>query len=65
MSCRVIEDYKGDPYNQEIDLRKGEFAHILHKSESGWWCVQDEDGEIGWAPSNYLEVFEDENAHKY
>ena len=65
MSCRVIEDYKGDPYNQEIDLRRGEFAHILHKSESGWWCIQDEDGEIGWAPSNYLEVFEDEDAHEY
>lgn len=65
MSCRVIEDYKGDPYNQEIDLRRGEFAHILHRSESGWWCIQDEDGEIGWAPSNYLEVFEDEDAHEY
>lgn len=65
MSCRVIEDYKGDPYNQEIDLRRGEFAHILHKSESGWWCIQDEDGEVGWAPSNYLEVFEDEDAHEY
>lgn len=65
MSCRVIEDYKGDPHNQEIDLRRGEFAHILHKSESGWWCIQDGDGEIGWAPSNYLEVFEDEDAHEY
>lgn len=65
MSCRVIEDYKGDPYNQEIDLRRGEFAHILHKSRSGWWCIQDEDGEIGWAPSNYLEVFEDEDSHEY
>ena len=65
MSCRVIEDYKGDPYNREIDLRRGEFAHILHRSESGWWCIQDEDGEIGWAPSNYLEVFEDEDAHEY
>ena len=65
MSCRVIEDYKGDAYNQEIDLRRGEFAHILHKSESGWWCIQDEDGEIGWAPSNYLKVFEDEDGHEY
>ena len=65
MSCRVIENYKGDPYNQEIDLRRGEFAHILHKSDSGWWCIQDEDGEIGWAPSNYLEVFEDEDAHEF
>ncbi len=65
MSCRIIEDYKGDPYNEELDLRKGEFAHVLHKSESGWWCIQDEDGEIGWAPSNYLEVFEDEDDHEY
>lgn len=65
MSCRIIEDYKGDPYSEELDLRKGEFAHVLHKSESGWWCIQDEDGEIGWAPSNYLEVFEDEDDHEY
>ena len=65
MSCRVIEDYKGDPYNQEIDLRRGAFAHILHKSESGWWCIKDEDGEIGWAPSNYLELYEEEDAHEY
>ena len=65
MSCRVIEDYRGDPYNQEIDLCRGAFAHILHKSESGWWCIKDEDGEIGWAPSNYLEVYEDEGAHEY
>ena len=65
MSCRIIADYKGDPYNQELDLRKGEFAHVVHKSESGWWCIRDENGEIGWAPSNYLEVFEDEDDQEY
>ena len=65
MSCRFIENYKGDPYNQELDLCKGGFAHILYKSESGWWCIKDENGDIGWAPSNYLEVFEDEDDHEY
>ena len=61
MSCRAIEDYSGDHQNQEIDLRRGEYLRVLHKSEGGWWCVQNEEGEIGWAPSNYLEVFEDED----
>lgn len=61
MPCRVIENYKGDPYNQEIDLHEDQIVHILHKSESGWWCVQNEEGEIGWAPSNYLEMFDDED----
>ena len=59
MSCRVIANYKGDPDNQEIDLHKGDTAHILNKTESGWWCIRDEKGDIGWAPSNYLEVSED------
>ena len=60
MSCRVIEDYTGDPDNQEIDLYEDEVLQILHKTNSGWWCVQTPDGEVGWAPSTFLEVLEDE-----
>jgi len=61
MSCRVIEDYSGDPDNQEMELQENEIIRVLHASESGWWFVQNEEGEVGWAPSNYLEVFEDED----
>lgn len=61
MSCRVIEDYTGDPDNQEIDLLEDEVLKILHKTDSGWWCVQTSDGEVGWAPSTFLEVLEDED----
>lgn len=60
MTCRVVEDYEGDPDNQEIDLQEGEILEILHKSESGWWCVKNEEGEVGWAPSNFLEEFEED-----
>jgi len=61
MSCRVIEDYSGDPDDQEMELQENEIIRVLHASESGWWFVQNEEGEVGWAPSNYLEVFEDED----
>ena len=60
MSCQVIEDYEGDPDNQEIDLQEGEILQILHKSDNGWWCVRNEQGEMGWAPSNFLEEFEED-----
>lgn len=60
MSCRAVEDYKGDLDSQEIDLQSGEYLRILRKSESGWWFIQNEQGEVGWAPSNYLEEFNDD-----
>lgn len=60
LTCRVVEDYEGDPDNEEIDLEEGEMLEVLHKSESGWWCVRNEEGEVGWAPSNFLEEFEED-----
>lgn len=60
-SCRVLEDYKADPDNQEIDLQTDEIVRILYKADSGWWCVRNMQGEIGWAPSNFLEEMEEED----
>ena len=60
MSCRAVDDYKADHDSQEIDLQSGEYLRILQKNENGWWCVRNEEGEIGWAPSNYLEEFNDD-----
>lgn len=56
--CQVIEDYEAEEDNEEIDLREGEIMQIICTNESGWWCVQNSEREIGWAPSNYLEVLE-------
>lgn len=61
LSCRVLEDYTADPDNQEIDLHEDEIVRILHKTDSGWWCVQNEQGDVGWAPSTFLEDLEDED----
>ena len=60
-SFYAIEEYRGDPDNKEVCLRKGEIAHVVHKSESGWWCVRNENGEVGWAPSTYLEELTNNN----
>lgn len=60
-SCRVLEDYEADPNNQEIDLQMDEIVRILYKADSGWWCVRNTQGEIGWAPSNFLEEIEKED----
>lgn len=59
-SCRVLEDYEADPNNQEIDLQMDEIVRILYKADSGWWCVRNMQGEIGWAPSNFLEEIEED-----
>ena len=58
ISCRVKSDFKGNEYRQEINLQKGQLLQIFHKGENGWWCVRNENGDIGWAPQIHLEALE-------
>ena len=61
ISCRVISEFKGNEDNQEINLQKGQLLQIFHKGENGWWCVGNENGNIGWAPQIHLEALEDDS----
>ena len=58
ISCRVKSHFKGNEDKQEINLQKGQLLQILHKGENGWWCVRNENGDIGWAPQIHLEALE-------
>ena len=39
----------------EISLRMGSVVEVVDKNENGWWLVQNEEGQTGWAPAGYLE----------
>lgn len=43
----------------EITLGKGDRVHVLEKSSDGWWKGRKETGEVGWFPSNYMELPDD------
>ena len=58
ISCRVKSDFKGNEDKQEINLLKGQLLQIFHKGEHGWWCVRNENGDIGWAPQIHLEALD-------
>lgn len=64
MFCRVICDYEADDDSEEIDIYEGDVMEIIFRNESGWWCVRNNTtGEIGWAPSNYLEMVGSEESY--
>lgn len=48
--------YHFKPYgSNQIPLHKGETVHILGFSKSREWCeARNQDGNIGWVPSNYI-----------
>lgn len=58
ISCRVKSDFKGNEDKQEINLQKGQLLKLFHKGENGWWCVRNENGDVGWAPQIHLEALE-------
>lgn len=46
--------------SDEITLAKGDRVLVLEKSSDGWWKGKKESGnEIGWFPSNYMELPDD------
>ena len=64
MFCRVICDYEADDDSEEIDIYEGDVMEIIFRNESGWWCVRNNTtGQIGWAPSNYLEMVGSEESY--
>lgn len=46
----------------EISLNKGDKVVVLEKSSDGWWKGKKEDNEVGWFPSNYVELEDQENS---
>lgn len=51
--------------DDEISLRAGESVTVLTRDEGfgdGWWQGQNERGEIGLFPANFLEGYEDDGA---
>lgn len=42
----------------EMSLTKGEQVTVLEKSIDGWWKGRRQDNHVGWFPSNYVEIIE-------
>ena len=45
----------------EISLNKGDKVVVLEKSSDGWWKGKKDDNEVGWFPSNYVELEDRDN----
>ncbi|KAL9110071.1 MAG: hypothetical protein Q9227_005410 [Pyrenula ochraceoflavens] len=54
----VQYDYAADEDN-EITLREGEYITNIEQVDTDWWMGQNESGETGLFPSNYVEMVED------
>lgn len=53
----VQYDYTADESN-EINLQEGEYVANIEMVDTDWWMGQNEKGETGLFPSNYVEVVE-------
>lgn len=55
----VQYDYAADESN-EINLQEGEYVTNIEMVDTDWWMGQNENGETGLFPSNYVEIVEEE-----
>eukprot|EP01084_Bolivina_argentea_P111834 199469_1 len=60
--CRAMYDYDDneDINEEQLSFKEGEIFYILKTTESGWFYGINEHGLDGWIPSNYVEVFNEE-----
>jgi len=49
----------------ELQLSKGERVIVIEKSNDGWWRGRKDTGEVGWFPSNYMELADGEGSETY
>ena len=52
---KVLEDFIPERQSDELKIKAGEFLNVLYKDICGWWFGQNENGDSGWVPANYLE----------
>ena len=52
----VLEDFEPiDDSGDELKIKAGESLQVLKKDMCGWWFAQNENGDSGWVPANFLE----------
>ena len=51
--CRASFEYTAEDQG-ELGFKEGQILKIIGENEFGWWLAQNGQGEVGWAPSNYL-----------
>lgn len=42
----------------EISIENGEMMKCLFKNESGWWFLENNSGDVGWAPASCVSKFQ-------
>ena len=63
---KVLEDFIPiDQSGDELGVKAEEYVNVLKKDICGWWFAQNENGESGWLPANFLEEkMKDKNDEK-
>ena len=53
---KVLEDFIPiDQSGDELGLKAEEYVNVLKKDICGWWFAENQNGESGWVPANFLE----------
>jgi len=40
----------------ELTIVNGDEVTCLFKNESGWWFLEKNNGDVGWAPASYVDI---------
>ncbi|KAJ1367900.1 hypothetical protein KIN20_028922 [Parelaphostrongylus tenuis] len=60
MTSRALVKFSYDPrLEDELKLTRGDTISVVEKSSDGWWKGEN-NGRIGWFPSNYVEEIVDQ-----
>lgn len=64
--CRALYDFNPEDQKMELQLKKGQLYAIVSRTDSKgnpakWWSCRNKNGDVGYAPYNFLEVI-DRNA---
>jgi hypothetical protein len=55
----ILYDYEKAEDN-ELELRENEYVSNIDFVDDDWWSGENQDGEVGLFPSNYVELVDDE-----
>lgn len=52
----ALYDFEARGENQ-LSFKKGEILRVISLNQNGEWCeIQKNDGQVGWGPSNYIQM---------
>jgi len=57
----IIDEYQvqenfNSGHERDLNVEAGDYVIVLDKNVCGWWFAENQDGETGWIPANFLEA---------